>query len=295
MSLRLKVNFAFVIIFGIGLIITTALSFAAEFQQAQERILHDAEVLLSIVLSTRSYTVQQVRPLLAEQNETTFLPQTVPSYAAQETFLLFKEEFPEFSYREAALNPTNPRDLANSWEVDVIQQFISDPSIDHLTDRRQTTNGEIFYLARPIRITNEACLACHSTPDAAPQSMIEVYGRTNGFGWKLNDVVGAQILTLPTDLATRTAWESTLTFFISLVSVFTLALIFLNLTLNRVFLRPLRSLADAAESYSKGDLTLPEFTTTRQDDVGRLEKAMNRLRRSLDTLLSLTEQQESRQ
>ena len=83
MRLRLKVNFAFVIIFGIGLIITTALSFAAEFQQAQERILHDAEVLLSIVLSTRSYTVQQVRPLLAEQNEATFLPQTVPSYAAQ--------------------------------------------------------------------------------------------------------------------------------------------------------------------------------------------------------------------
>ena len=292
MGLRSKVNLAFVVIFGIGLLITTGLSFAAEFQQAREQVLHDAEVLLSIALSTRSYTVQQVRPLLSEQNEVSFLPQTVPSYAAQETFLIFKEEFPEFSYREVALNPTNPRDLANSWEVDVIQNFISDSNLDRLTGERQTGSGDVFYLARPIRINDEACLACHSTPDVAPQSMIEIYGASDGFGWKKDEVVGAQIITVPTDLATSTATESTTNFVISLVSVFILVLIALNILLGRMFIQPLKSLAGAAESYSKGDFSPTEFAGTREDEIGKLEKAMNRLRRSLDKLLRVAEHRE---
>ncbi len=292
MNLRYKVNLAFILIFGVGLLVTTGLSFVAEFQQAREQMLWDSEVLLSLTLSTRSYTVEQVRPLISEQNEVEFLPQTVPSYAAQETFLIFKEEFPEFSYREAALNPTNPRDLANSWEVDVIQQFISDASLKQVTGDRTIGGDEVFYLARPIRITNEACLACHSTPDAAPQSMIDLYGSDNGFGWQMDEVVGAQIMTVPTDLATQRAQESTLNLVISLVSVFALALIALNILLSRMFIQPLHSLAVAVDRYSKGDLSPEEFPAVRQDEVGQLERGINRLRRSLDKLLSITERQE---
>ena len=292
MNLRYKVNLAFILIFGVGLLVTTGLSFVAEFQQAREQMLWDSEVLLSLALSTRSYTVEQVRPLISQQNEAEFLPQTVPSYAAQETFLIFKEEFPEFSYREAALNPTNPRDLANSWEVDVIQQFINDNTLEQVTGDREILDDEVFYLARPIRITNEACLACHSTPDAAPQSMIELYGSDNGFGWQMNEVVGAQIITVPTELATQRAQESTLNLVISLVSVFALVLIALNILLSRMFIQPLHSLAVAVDRYSKGDLTPSEFPAIRNDEVGQLERGINRLRRSLDKLLAITEHQE---
>ena len=123
MRLRTRLNLAFFIVFGIGLLGTTALVYFTELQQAREQVFADAEVLLSAALSTRTYTVNQIVPLLSEQSAKNFLPQTVPSFAAQTTFALFQKEHPEFSYREAALNPTNPKDRATIWESELIQSF----------------------------------------------------------------------------------------------------------------------------------------------------------------------------
>jgi hypothetical protein len=53
----------------------------------------------------------------------------------------------------------------------------------------------------PIRISNEACLACHSVPDAAPKMLIDTYGTDNGFGWKLNEVIAAQVVSVPMSVA----------------------------------------------------------------------------------------------
>ena len=55
-----------------------------------------------------------------------------------------------------------------------------------------------MYLARPIQIKDPACIVCHSTPDVAPKTMIEAYGANNGFGWKINDIIGAQVVSVPT-------------------------------------------------------------------------------------------------
>jgi len=289
MGLRLKINTAVISLFSISLLTTTGLSYVAELQQAREQMLHNAETLLTLALSTRKYTVKQVKPLLSEQNEKVFLPQTVPSYAAQETFRIFKEEFPEFSYREAALNPTNRRDLAISWEVDIIQRFIDEPTTRQVSGERNSNHDLIFYLARPIR-ANQACLTCHSDPESAPKSMLAMYGKSNGFGWQINEVVGVQILTVPASLALRTARESTLALIVSLVSVFTLMLLVINVLHHKIFVQPLKIIAQAAESYSRGNFEMTEFEGTRKDEVGTLERAMNRLRRSLDKLLQQSRQ-----
>jgi HAMP domain-containing protein len=285
MRLRNRLNLAFFIVFGIGLLGTTALVYFTELQQAREQVFADAEVLLSAALSTRNYTVNEIVPLLTEQSAKKFLPQTVPSFAAQTTFALFQKEHPEFSYREAALNPTNPKDRATIWESELIQSF--GISLEETKKgSRRTEEGQFFYIARPVKITNEACLTCHSTPERAPASMIQQYGAQNGFGWKLNEVIGAQIITVPATQALRSALESTLTQVISLVSVFTLLLVAINVILGQAFLNPLDSLTRRAESYSKGDLSMPEFSATRQDEIGRLERSLNRLRRTVDSLLA---------
>jgi hypothetical protein len=39
-----------------------------------------------------------------------FLPQTVPAYAATETLAQLRKKYPNYDYKEATLNPTNPRD-----------------------------------------------------------------------------------------------------------------------------------------------------------------------------------------
>jgi hypothetical protein len=39
-----------------------------------------------------------------------FFPQSIPFYASTENFNYFRSRYPDYSYKEAALNPTNPRD-----------------------------------------------------------------------------------------------------------------------------------------------------------------------------------------
>lgn len=289
MGLRARFNLAFVLIFGIGLVLTGILFYYAETQQAQEEVQHQAELLLSSALATRNYTVSQVRPLISAQSADNFLPQTVPSYAAQETFLVFNEDFPEFTYREAALNPTNPRDLARSWEVDIIQEMIIDDSGEQMIGNRNTEDGRVLFYARPIRITNEACLVCHSTPDVAPASMISIYGADGGFGWGMDDIIGAQIVTVPMSLSIQRAQETTLTLVGALFSVFTLVLVAVNILLDQVFIRPLRRIAQVTERYSRGEVEIGELDGARGDEIGRIEKAMNRLRRSLEKAMQVAE------
>ena len=292
MGLRTKFNAAFVAIFAVGLLLTAVVSYVTELQQAREQVIHDAEVLLAMALSTRSYTVNEVRPLLAGTETNEFLRQTVPSFAAQETFLTFNETFPEFTYREAALNPTAPRDLASSWEVDIIREFITNRDIESSVVIRQTDEGNTLYYARPIVIQDQGCLECHSTPDVAPPSMIAQYGSNGGFGWQMDEVIGAQIVSVPMAVPYQQAQATTLTLVGSLFSVFTLVLISVNVLLDRAFIQPIRELAQTADRFSKGELDVKEFDSQRQDEIGMLERATNRLRRSLEKAMQLSQRGE---
>ena len=47
-----------------------------------------------------------------------FLPQAVPSYSATEVLNALHKQHPDYAYKEATLNPTNPRDRAVGWELD---------------------------------------------------------------------------------------------------------------------------------------------------------------------------------
>jgi hypothetical protein len=126
-----------------------------------------------------------------------FHPQSVPAFSATEIFGYLREKFPDFFYKEATLNPTNPRNRATDWETDVVNQFRNAPNQTEIVSTRDTHAGPSLFLARAIKVNNVSCLECHSTPDKAPAEMIKLYGSANGFGWKLNDVIGAQIVSVP--------------------------------------------------------------------------------------------------
>jgi protein-histidine pros-kinase len=79
--------------------------------------------MMQAALAMRNYTSKQIKPLLETQMKYTFLPQTVPAYAATESFNDLRTKYPEYGYKEATLNPTNPRDRTNDWEADIVNQF----------------------------------------------------------------------------------------------------------------------------------------------------------------------------
>jgi protein-histidine pros-kinase len=148
-------------------------------------------------------------------------------------------------------------------------------------------SGESLYFASPIKITNPACLNCHSTVDAAPESMIKLYGTANGFGWKLNEVVGAQIVTVPMEIPIKNANEAFVIFMSVLAAVFVFIIIILNVLLHFLVVKPIIKMADVADRMSKGEEDLPEFNDKGKNEIAILGASFNRMKRSLEKAMSM--------
>jgi HAMP domain-containing protein len=243
--------------------------------------------MMEAALAIRSYTIEQVRPQLDLQLMRVFLPQSVPAYAATETLTTLRKKYADYTYKEATINPTNPRNRAGDWENDIIRIFRDKPDTAEVTGERDTPTGRALYIARPIQIKNPACLVCHSTPDAAPATMIKLYGTANGFGWKHNEIVGAQIVSVPMAVPVGNARRAFLTFIGSLTAVFALAFVALNIMLTRIIVRPVARMSAAADQVSTGNFEVPEFAEAGKDEIAQLGRAFNRMRRSLQTAMKM--------
>jgi protein-histidine pros-kinase len=123
----------------------------------------------------------------------------------------------------------------------------------------------------------------------APAAMVKIYGPNNGFGWKLNEVIGAQIVSVPMDLPIRNANRAFVTFMTSLTVVFAVLFVILNVMLTLLIVQPITQLSEAAEQISKGKLDAAEFPEKGRDEVSQLGQAFNRMRRSLEKAISLIE------
>ena len=288
MGLRLKFNIVLALVFAAGIAVSAYVSHALLQENAKQEVLRNAGLIMEAALSIRGYTVSQVKPHLESQLQETFLPQTVPAFAATETFNTLRKKYPDFMYKEATLNPTNPRDRAVEWESDVVSYFRNDANMKEFTNERDTPTGRMLYIARPITIRDPACLACHSVPSAAPASMIKLYGENNGFGWKHMETVGAQIVSVPMALPVKNANDTFRVFMGSLAAIFVVTFIVLNAMLSFMILRPITRMSAAADKISQGDFDVPEFGTGK-DEISTLGVSFNRMRRSLQKALKLIE------
>jgi hypothetical protein len=173
--------------------------------------------------------VASVKEKPGEFLDNEFHPQSVPAFSATEIFGYLREKFPNFFYKEATLNPTNPRDRATDWESDVVNQFRNGPEQIELMSTRDTPTGPSLFLARAIKVNNVSCLECHSTADKAPAEMIKLYGSANGFGWRMNDIIGAQIVSVPMAVPVQMAESLFGTLVLWLAGAFAVILVFANL------------------------------------------------------------------
>lgn len=281
MKLLLKFNLVFLFVFALALGATGYVSWTLLERNAREEITLNARLLMDTALAARTYTSTQVNPLLETQMKYTFLPQSVPAYSATEVFSDLKKKHNEYGYKEAVLNPTNPRNRAVDWEADIITQFRGNAEWKELQGDRETPTGGSFYVARPIKISNAACLRCHSTVDAAPKTMVERYGPANGFGWSLNEVVGAQIISVPTRVPLERANKAFTVFMTSIAAVFVVIGVLLNGMLWAMVIRPIGKLSQFADRVSLGELEIPEFKRTSNDEIGMLSRSIARMRTSM--------------
>jgi protein-histidine pros-kinase len=288
-GLRTKFNLVMVTAFLIALAVATFLAREITIEEARRQMLSDATLIMRSATAVRGYTQNEIRPLIVDQLAASFLPHSVPSYSAQTVLRQLQKDFPDYSYKEAALNPTNPADRATNWESDVIHAFRNDPKLGEFVGLRETATGPFLTFARPFRLTDRACLQCHSTPAAAPATMIDLYGNSNGFGWQLNDVIGAQIVSVPMSVALGRANRSLLAFAGSLSAVFVAMLVVLNVLIHLVVLKPIREITALARDVGVGRTDVPEYPVKGRDEISSLGRSFNLMHRSLQNAMRMPE------
>jgi len=274
MSLRLKFNLVLACVLllaavGAGVYVDRFLQ-----ESAIEEVQHNSQIMMHAANAIRDYTTELVKPHLDVTLVEKFLPQTVPAFAATETLRRLQGRFPGYEYKEAVLNPSNPRDRATEWEARIIQDFR-----DGRVDAKTEVTGEVgegvarsMYVARPITIKQAQCMACHSTPAVAPRTMREIYGDKNGFGWGMNETVGIQVVKVPMYYPLEKARRTFNTVMTALGASFALLFVVLNLSLSSLVIEPMARLNRKLE-----DLATKDFLTdlvNRRRFFERLEAEM---------------------
>jgi protein-histidine pros-kinase len=290
MRLLLKFNLIFLLVLGAGIAVTAVLAQRYLRSAAREEVFQEARLMMETISATRTYTTKQVRPPLEilQKRDKTFYAQTVPAFGAQQIFGYLHADFRDYSYREATLNPTNPSDRAVDWEADVVNYFRNDRSQREVSGERDTPTGRSLYFAKPL-VATEACLECHSVPKAAPPPMVKIYGTNNGFGWKPNEIVAAQIISVPMSRPLAAAAEAFRTIIVWMIGISVAVLLLLNIALYFAVVRPVTAMSRAADEISRGNLNVPELPVKGKDEISRLADAFNRMHRSLAKAMKLLE------
>jgi HAMP domain-containing protein len=289
-SLLTKFNLVLILVFSLALVPAGYISNRLMQRSARAQVIQNARIMMETAMATRGYTIKQIKPLLTPMLAEKFLPQTVPAYSATEVFNYLRESYPEYTYKEATLNPSNPRDRTLDWEADVVNEFRADPDKKEIIGERQTPEGRSLFLSHPIQVKDPRCLACHTTPQEAPASMVRLYGPSNGFGWKLNEIVGAQIVSVPMSVPVTMANQAFHTLLAALVGVFVFTLLVLNLLLRYAVIGPLTRLATLADEVSRGNLEAPNIEVKGRDEVARLASSFGRMRISLQKALAMLDE-----
>jgi len=288
MKLLTKFNLILFLLFGISGLLISQVAYKFLIDNARREVLQEAQLMMDSAKSVRDYTASNLAPLL-EQNpahKTRFLPETVPAFGALTTFHHLKEKYPDYTYHEATLNPTNPEHRAADWEADIIGYLRDHPEKERVSGERQTSAGPALYLASGIT-ADPPCLECHSVPSAAPAAMIATYGAKHGFGWRPGSVVAAQIvlvpLSLPMAIATRAFHHLMLYLIVTLLAT----IIALDLGVYFIVIRPLKLVSETADRVSKGEKDVPPLAASGRDEIATVTASLNRMRVSLEKALKM--------
>jgi len=289
LSLAAKFNVVFLAVFVVGFIATSVVSNFLLQKSAREETMAKAGLLMGAALASRTYTSKQILPLLESRLKFEFVPQSIPSFGATEQLNQLLKAYPGYSYKEATLNPTNLRDLATPWEAAVVRQLRAAPTAE-VTGQHDGPGGPSLYMARPLQINDPACLSCHSTPDAAPKTMLDVYGRAHGFGWQLHEVIGAQVVSVPLALATQRADQLLRNYMLSMLGIFVFLFCALNAMVHLFVTRRLRQMSTMADQISLGATDVGEIDVRGSDELATLAQSFGRMRTSLVSAMKMLEE-----
>jgi protein-histidine pros-kinase len=286
-----KLSFKFAVAVGLLLAATLGGTAWMIIQHQQEVITRQAHRRAQMVLSfgeaCRAYARNKLSPAVSRVTKQMVFEANFATFVARGTFAELRHLLPGYSFREASLNPLNPKNRADAEEEKLIRQFQTQPGLKELSGFRRQGDDDEFFVARPI-VVQKVCLQCHDRPTRAPAELVRRYGNQSGFGWREGDVLSALMITVPAqDIHEEQAamrWKV----FGMFGLLTTVLIVFIYVLFERLVHRRLRLSSAVMGQVAAQPTAAARIPDEARDEIGTMATAFNHMADSLrDSHLSL--------
>ncbi len=287
MGIRARFIMVAGILGAVAMLVVGIASYKFSMGNAMAEAKEKGQIIFNYITSSNSYFNEVQRPLIRELVEgDRFYPELMSTFAiTRGIYEKFATVLPGFQFKQATLNPLQPTNKADDDENKIIEDFRKDPKLTDMKGIIVKNGEEMYFLAKPVRIEDKACLTCHGDPYDAPKDQTEIYGVDTGYNWKMGETVGAMVIYIPIKEAVSAARSSAFFLFLIGAGCLLVALLGIGIFLDRGIVGPVLELCRRAEDISVGKNMEESIKTNSKDEIGDLTKAVERLRKSMQRML----------
>lgn len=287
MSIRIR----FMILIGILSLVATLGIAVASYKFSVNNAVAEAKskglLVLDALQSSRLYFKQHQRPKILElTGRDQFIPSIMSGFTlTRGIWSEFQKKNNDYLFKQATIDPLHPDNKADKYDMTIIDAFNKNPNMQHSEGTIEKNGASYYYFAQPITVT-KGCLRCHGDPANAPQEQIDMYGTENGYHWKANTIASAYVIYVPLQAALDKAKKSALNLLaIGGAGVF-ITMLIIWFFFSQYVIKPISMLEKRATEISLGKNLKEPIATPSQDEIGTLARAVDRLRISVNKMLS---------
>ena len=158
-----------------------------------------------------------------------------------------------FRYRRVALMAADSRSRPDAYEARLIRAFAANTRISETEEEIHEAGHDYHVLARPVTVSQERCLSCHGSAKSAQAGRVKQYGKTASFGWTKGQVIGADVLYLPSEFPRTQAaaifWS--VSWCVGILALVCCVILFARS--HVLIMRPVARMLSASEAVRKGE------------------------------------------
>lgn len=198
MSPKKRFTLLLITIYAVSLALMTVVTYLV----VRENAIRDAAVAGRLYLAAfgavKHYIAEELRPVFYKEFPGRFIVQGMSrSYAASRVAMRVQRELPNYQYKNASLNATNPLNEADEFEKDIITLFAGNRSVREWQGFRKKGDAQFYSMAVAGDPFTGDCLKCHGNPDDAPAELRARYGTIRGFNARAGDLLDATFVYIP--------------------------------------------------------------------------------------------------
>ncbi len=280
MKLRKRFTVIMLVVYVVSLPIMIVGSYYILKQNAVREILEESNLMLAAMEGARKYTGEVLRPTVTKELPKKFIVEAMSAtFVAKNIEKRIREKLPNYSFKEATLNPLNLEYMADDFEKEKIEGFRSGRLTKEWRGYKQTGAGSFYVVMRPVEIKPD-CLRCHGDPAFAPPEVTEKYGTTHGYGWKVGEILTVASVYVPADVPIQNARKALALFSLIYSGFFFVVIIVIDRLIIASIIKPIERFVEAANEISRGKFER-EFAVKTNDEIKTLADAFTRMKVSL--------------